>query len=337
MLLSCIFSTDTPPVTEQANMRKRICARITGSGFFRSLDLVSMSNRSIRRRRSLPRFSFIFHQMFSPILGDSFEYTNPYQQRNLRVNVNGFLRFKEYVFVCPMRNTQSNAVYGFYVSKEYNLSSGGESYKPGRFIVGDCTLRFPFPTISLILAEEPAKAYTEPDFNVELHYLRMRKYIQPGKLLFTIVLTSASWLVNYDFVLAENNDIDPLCRLISVGERNQHYRLCVAVSRSSYFKDIIEYPPKEFYPCELREISFRTAEAIREAGHRRYVERMTLCRSIYVDSDEGDSLIFISRAYISNQVFVYEFDSLDNEVYLENLSTNISIVDELNSFDLIED
>ena len=46
---------------------------------------------------------------------------------------------------------------------------------------------------------------------------------------------------------------------------------------------------------------------------------------------------YISRAYTSNEIFVYCKNVLDEKLYLENLSVNLSIIDGLNSFDFIED
>jgi hypothetical protein len=54
-------------------------------------------------------------------------------------------------------------------------------------------------------------------------------------------------------------------------------------------------------------------------------------------SRDEDSHVYVSRAYKSNEVFVYLEDDLEEKIYLENLYVNVSIVDELNSFDIVED
>jgi hypothetical protein len=65
---------------------------------------------------------------------------------------------------------------------------------------------------------------------------------------------------------------------------------------------------------------------------------MTLCPSKRIGSNEEINVsLFISRSYLSNQVLVYLRDPLDGRIHLENLSTNVGIVDELNSFDFVED
>jgi len=135
-----------------------------------------------------------------------------------------------------------------------------------------------------------------------------------------------------------SNDIDPLCKLIS-GEtdlRKQHYRFCVVVSRSSYFRDKIKYPRRKAHPCHEEYVSFRTAEGVIAAAGKSFHERLMPCQFTPIDSEE-ESFLFISRAYMSNQVFVYRRDLGNGKIYLENLSSNVSIVDELNSFDFVED
>lgn len=111
----------------------------------------------------------------------------------------------------------------------------------------------------------------------------------------------------------------------------------MAISSSSEFKDKINYPLPNPHICEERLVSFRTSEGIKEAAKKYYYERMTLCESTYVNPSLGDSFLYISRAYKSNEVFVYVLDRTDNKIYLENLSTNISVADELNSFDFVEE
>lgn len=137
--------------------------------------------------------------------------------------------------------------------------------------------------------------------------------------------------------VAISNDVDPLCKLVmdDTYNQNQYYRLCVVVSRSSYFKHELPYPDGwPIHSCEVKELSFRTTAALGEASGMSYYERMTHCT--FRDAT-GESYLYISRAYLSSQLFVYLLDPADGKLYLENLSTNISIVDELNSYDFIED
>ena len=76
---------------------------------------------------------------------------------------------------------QTGHVREFYVSKEYNVSPVLDYYKPGRFVVGRISMaHVPFPSNNLILAEESATAFTDSSFDVELHYLRVRKHIRRG-------------------------------------------------------------------------------------------------------------------------------------------------------------
>jgi len=63
---------------------------------------------------------------------------------------------------------------------------------------------------------------------------------------------------------------------------------------------------------------------------------MTMCYFAH-DIEEGNShYLYISRAYQSNQVFDIP-DGSHQIIYLENLSINVTIKDELNSFDFVED
>lgn len=168
--------------------------------------------------------------------------------------------------------------------------------------------------------------------------------------MYVLVLIPRSYFLNYshnltksflqDFfpsflLTVESDDIDPLCKLI-LGN-GQHLRFCVAISTSSYFEYIIRYPYGLNFACFKEKVSFKTTEAIAEAAGKSYYERMIRCRSTYIAPLESDtSFLFISRAYLSNAVFVYRENPIDKKIYLENLSTNVSIVDEINSFDFVE-
>ena len=91
--------------------------------------------------------------------------------------------------------------------------------------------------------------------------------------------------------------------------------------------------------CEFRVVSFRTAEAVEYAAGNSFYERMIPCVSRLTNArskKKSLAYFFISRAYTSNHVLVYQFDPSNGNIYLENLSSNVPIVDELNSFDLVE-
>ena len=131
-----------------------------------------------------------------------------------------------------------------------------------------------------------------------------------------------------------------MCRL-TLGEKdnphNQHYRICVAVLTSQLLKDEIEYPKQSTSTsCSETEVSFKSTEAKDMTEGRTYKERIIECESRYVSRIEKISL-YVSRAYLSNVVFVYRRDSLDHRMYLVNMLSDVSITDELNSFDFFED
>lgn len=58
-----------------------------------------------------------------------------------------------------------------------------QPYKPGRFIFGRDFQNRKMEYDRALLAEEPAIAYEEKGFDVELYYLKIRKHVQLGKVL----------------------------------------------------------------------------------------------------------------------------------------------------------
>lgn len=106
------------------------------------------------------------------------------------------------------------------------------------------------------------------------------------------------------------------------------------------YKEEFLYPMRMPHNCEVNKVSFRTTEAIKEVtfnGSSTYFERMMPCSLYHPQPDEDETVtLYISRAYMSNQVFVYRLNPTTNEIFLENLSFNVSILDELNSFDFPE-
>lgn len=90
------------------------------------------------------------------------------------------------------------------------------------------------------------------------------------------------------------------------------------------------------YYCRKEKVSFKTEEGVKLAAGKSYYERMTYCYTRSLVDGKELSFEYISRAYRSNEVFVYRRDTSNQKIYLENLSTNVSIADELNSFDFVE-
>lgn len=126
--------------------------------------------------RDDPRYTYIYNI--------SADYSKPYIQRKFLAGpYNARRRFQEYLFVCPLKDLLTDSVIPLYVSKEYEVGW----HKPGRFVF---TNRFTSPQMNnnvehsydfVILAEEPARGFTEKEFDLEFHYLKIREYRQPGK------------------------------------------------------------------------------------------------------------------------------------------------------------
>lgn len=121
-----------------------------------------------------------------------------------------------------------------------------------------------------------------------------------------------------------------MCRLnlLFMGIENlEGPRLCAIVLMSSYFKEKVKYlREKQPVSCTKRYISFRTVNARDEVAGKLYFEFMAQCDVVMVNGTDG--FYFISRAYNSNQVFVYSYNNPDGKLYIENLSTNVNIVDD---------
>ena len=118
------------------------------------------------------------------------------------------------------------------------------------------------------------------------------------------------------------------------GSTSQWNRICVSVLGSMYFKTKIKYAQSAHNedPCQYIEVTFRTAEAKRvlEMAPQNYYEWMIVCEAKKVTTTDEEGIhFFISRAYASNQVFVYSADYKNGVVYLENLSTNVSVIDDI--------
>ena len=134
-------------------MRRRICEDFTESGIFQWLAYDKISS--------------------------IFVYANPYVKLEFEMSYLG--RFSEYVFPCLVMDPFVRKFAALRISKEYNVGPSDKLYMPGRFIFGDTIVGYPPSADHRLLAEQPAIAYTGSNFNVELHYLSLRKHIQPGK------------------------------------------------------------------------------------------------------------------------------------------------------------
>lgn len=130
-------------------------------------------------------------------------------------------------------------------------------------------------------------------------------------------------------LVAESFEHDPVCRLISKERSdNQHFRLCAIVLTSSYFITRFKYPTRvNAYAVFEDQISFRTTDANLRSVGKEYHERIVVCPVRIIDSSH-QTRVYISRAYKSNEVFVYLRDPSDGRLYLENLSVNVGIVHE---------
>jgi len=87
----------------------------------------------------------------------------------------------------------------------------------------------------------------------------------------------------------------------------------------------------------MEEVVLRTADGIRESAGVSYYERMITCPCGLLNPEHGIVNFYLSRAYMSTQIFVYLRDRENGKMYLKSLNTNVFMVDELNSFDFVED
>jgi len=183
---------ETDPDFSDVMIRKHICQDIIVEEFFSLLGWgwIFVDEYEIYVNRNDPQYKYIFQQIYTPLDPEtlSFEYTNRYREREFHIN--NFTRITDYVFICPMKDITPRR-YGFlipyYVSKEYNVNPVGQPHMPGRFIIFSKPVsRYLHSSYSMIFAEEPARVYTEPHFNVELYYLQIRRHTKPGKILHSL-------------------------------------------------------------------------------------------------------------------------------------------------------
>ena len=141
-----------------------------------------MNVEEIRCDQNYSRYSDILSEIYSyKDPGRDHEYNNPYKLKEFIFNDS--VSLKEHVFLCPLKKGYDDEIIiPHHVSKEYNVGPFAEPYMAGRFILS-IILPQHSNSYNVFLAEEPATALMESDLNVELYYLHMRKYIQPGKLI----------------------------------------------------------------------------------------------------------------------------------------------------------
>jgi len=80
-----------------------------------------------------------------------------------------------------------------------------------------------------------------------------------------------------------------------------------------------------FFDCKKMEVSFQTDDARTKVGDAYYEEWMLWCLAEPIEID-AQAEYFVSRASHPNHVFTYARDFETSEMYLENLSTGISVV-----------
>lgn len=84
----------------------------------------------------------------------------------------------------------------------------------------------------------------------------------------------------------------------------------------------------------MAEISFKTEEGAQEAADRVYSEFLVPC--LATTSDGSEAVFYISRGYNPYQVFVWIRNPLNMQIYLQNLSTGVSLAHELYNFGNVE-
>lgn len=173
--------SEADPTKSDAGFRERICEVITSSRFFCMWHLVPIDTKELWSNRNHPEYSEVFKQIYSPAsLENSYNYQNSYREETFQLAKSQH-PFMEHVFICPIKDSSNEFIRPLYVSKEYNVGPFGEHlYKPGRFLFGNFTPNHSHPYVNVMLVENPAIVFTEPNFNVEIYYLQMRKNTKPG-------------------------------------------------------------------------------------------------------------------------------------------------------------
>ena len=178
--------------------RQKICEDITRSGFFSWDFMKPVKMKKIFRKLQQPRYTNIFNQIYTRTRSEDQvqrllhphinEYTNAYKRWQFHAidsiefaTSTQTVSTIEHAFICLMKDSRGNII-PYYVSKEYNLYGEGEGvHVPGRFLFRKPRIQTPPNHYQILLAEKPAVGIEKHNFNVELYYLGIRKYRQPGK------------------------------------------------------------------------------------------------------------------------------------------------------------
>jgi hypothetical protein len=148
----------------------------------------------------LPKYATIFRQIYRPV-DDTHEYINPYSQQEFE-----FINFvlgedrdyrpvsvkrEESVFMCSLRERLSDDIVPFYVSKAYDVRDGRRYVLSGRSrAIGPDEND---QDIGLMLVKKSAEAYVSLHFNVELHYLEVKKHYRAG-IQYTILYCTSFYM-----------------------------------------------------------------------------------------------------------------------------------------------
>lgn len=164
--------------TKDSLTRLRLCEDLSNNGVFKVLgyNAPDMKSTDLYTKLEQPENWRIFYDLYTRNSSDKYEYTNSFSLQKFAFLIDIIdglhtiqvpLDIEEYVFVCLFEEQNSKNVIPFYVSKAYNL-------------LHDRRFLFLNHNVPLMLAEKSAEAYINQNFNVELHYLELRKHHEPG-------------------------------------------------------------------------------------------------------------------------------------------------------------
>lgn len=162
--------------------RWQICEELSDSTVLYKYEVEPVQMKEIYRELQQKRkYSNFLHRLYG-LTAESNEgphkYTNPYALQEFEVykffptREPETVRKEEYVFVCLLKRKASGDIVPFYVSKLYDPHHGLHAH------------RYLFLTFAegIGIAERSAEAKsTTRDFNLELHYLELRKHHERGK------------------------------------------------------------------------------------------------------------------------------------------------------------
>lgn len=170
---------ESDPATTDAFTRLQICEDISNIGIFAYEEKIPVDKKEIFTELKQPQYAEIFNRIYNST--DLQKYSNPYTQqefrifqyfpRHLHVEPAPIFR-KDYVFICLLKREGTDKIVPFYVSKPYDLHRG---FSVHRFVFSMSS-----SSQDIMLAERSADVYVKSDFNVELHYLELRKHHEPG-------------------------------------------------------------------------------------------------------------------------------------------------------------